>query len=106
MGVNAQELCKGKRSLDLGANVISGQERGRENWVKGSHTDMQSTWDSTNPKLAVRETSCLPGALVSPSVPTLHRNSPWKAGPQSPDSSIPSLWFYEKGKARVFGFQI
>lgn len=84
MGLSVQEFYKGTCRFD---------PVGWKGQMKVSHTVLQPVWDYTKPKplgfllkpkWAVRADPCLPGYLVSPSGPTLHRNNWWKMWPDIP----------------------
>lgn len=64
----------------------------RNGQMKVSHTVLQSVWDYTKPKplgfllkpkWAVRADPRLPGHIVSPCGPTLHRNNWWQVWPDN-----------------------
>lgn len=84
-------VCKNfiQEHVDLTLVQMNSQCRRKESKgpMEVSHTVLQSVWDYTKPKplgfllkpkWAVRADPCLPGHLVSPSGPTLHRNNWWK----------------------------
>lgn len=106
MGLSVQEFYKGTCRFDLSVDLTSQWRRKERNGqMKVSHTVLQSVWDYTKPKplgfllkpkWAVRADPRLPGHIVSPCGPTLHRNNWWQMWPDN-QFLAPGLW-ERKGK--------